>query len=142
MSIGDPSGSRHEQNVRADNGSTAYVAAGNINLHNVTRIAKGHPMLFVLAALALIVVLLYIGKAITASLSPSRNDPSADLTAASTCRQFMMLPQSEREQVVSRIGMELGAPRAGHPWAHLSVASACGQAPDAQLGRIIMGAAR
>ncbi len=60
-----------------------------------------------------------------------------EMSASTTCKDFLAAPQGERDEAVIRIATELNAPNSTSPLGRPNIEYTCIQSPRATLGEVI-----
>jgi hypothetical protein len=107
---------------------------GNIvggNQHNNKKTNFGG-MVAVIAVIVVAIVAILAGRAVYDKVK------SNDLTAESTCAQFLQAPQDEELSAIRNIGIEKGVAGTGSPLALPAISYDCSGEPNARLGDVIV----
>jgi|SRR4051794_16739976 hypothetical protein len=86
----------------------------------------------VIAVIVVAIVAIVAGRAVYHMVKPS------ELTAESTCAEFLQAPQDQELSAIRKVGLDKGVGGTGSPLALPAISYDCSSEPDAQLGDVIV----
>jgi hypothetical protein len=110
-------------------GKGSVAGEGNVVGSHNRNVKVGGGIILALAIVAVVVFALYsLGSHIL---------QSGQLTASSTCREFLAATQEDQLQAMRKVGVDEHVPDIGSPLALPEISYECGNRPSAKLGDII-----
>ncbi|MEV4136313.1 hypothetical protein AB0J72_29610 [Dactylosporangium sp. NPDC049742] len=121
----------NQAGAQAGNGGSV-VGRDQYNNQRNTKKTQFGGLVAVVAVIVVAIVAILAGRAIYAKIQ------SSDLTAESTCAEFLQAPEDEERSAIRKIGIEKGVGGTGSPLALPAISYACSSHPDMRLGDVIV----